>query len=180
MLILAIDPAPAYDSYCIIDTDDYFCLECGKVNVESFRRIMNTRLEFDKVVIEGMSSYHAAVGETTFDTCYEIGRLMEIAERTPIVDSETGGLTVRPADLIKRRDVKRLLHLPSNTNDAGVIQYLTHRFAAGEPNFGKGTKSRPSWFYGFKADIWQAYALGVAYIDREGFEHCEINRFGRR
>lgn len=179
MLILSIDPAPAYDSYCIIDTDDYFCLECGKVNVESFRRIMNTRLEFDKVVIEGMSSYHAAVGETTFETCYEIGRLMEIAERTPVVDSETGGLTVRPADVIKRRDVKRLLHLPSNTNDAGIIQYLTHRFAPNEPNYGKGTKKRPSWFYGFRQDIWQAYALGVAYIDREGFEHRECNRFER-
>lgn len=179
MLILSIDPAPVYDSYCIIDTDDYFCVECGKVNVESFRRIMNTRLEFEKVVIEGMSSYHAAVGETTFDTCYEIGRLMEIAERTPVVDSETGGLTVRPADVIKRRDVKRLLHLPSNTNDAGIIQYLTHRFAPNEPNYGKGTKKHPSWFYGFKADIWQAYALGVAYIDREGFTHRNCNRFER-
>jgi hypothetical protein len=104
---------------------------------------------------------------------------MEIAERTPVEDIENGGLTIRPADVIKRRDVKRLLHLPSNTNDAGIIQYLTHRFAPNEPNYGKGTKKNPSWFYGFRADIWQAYALGVAYIDREGFQHRKCNRFER-
>lgn len=178
MLILAIDPAPVYHSYCLIDTDDYYCVECGKVKADHFRRLMNNHLTYNRVVIEGMSSYHAAVGETTFATCYEIGRLMEIAHRVPLWNGDT--FINYPAEVITRREVKRLLHLPSNTNDAGVIQYLTHRFAPNEPNFGKGTKSRPSWFYGFKADIWQAYALGVAYIDREGFEHCDINRFGRR
>lgn len=169
MIILAIDPAPVLSAYCIIDTTDYFCLECGKVENKRLKHIIERRFEYDRAVIEGVSSYGARVGESVFATCYMIGRMCEAVERA----------TGREMEIIKRRDVKHLLHLPSNTNDRGVIQYLTHRFAEGEKNYGKGTKKKPSWFYGFKADIWQAYALGVAYIDREGFQHRKCNRFER-
>lgn len=177
MQILSIDPAPELSAYCIIDTDDYFCLECGKVPNGSLERIIRTRLTFDRAIIEGVSSYGARVGDSVFETCYEVGRLCEIIESTARLGEALGEWEFHEAEIIKRREVKRLLHLPSNTNDAGVIQYLTHRFADGEPNFGKGTKAHPSWFFGFKADIWQAYALGVAYIDREGFEHRARDRF---
>lgn len=179
MIILAIDPAPALSAYCIIDTTDYFCLECGKVPNESLERIIRTRLIFDMAVIEGVSSYGARVGESVFETCYEVGRLCVIIEDTAKIGEALGEWEFHEAEIIKRRDVKHLLHLPSNTNDRGVIQYLTHRFAEGEKNYGKGTKKHPSWFYGFKQDIWQAYALGVAYIDREGFQHRKCNRFER-
>lgn len=32
-------------------------------------------------------------------------------------------------------------------------------------NHGKGTKANPGWFYGFRADVWQAHALAVYAAD---------------
>lgn len=49
--------------------------------------------------------------------------------------------------------------------DSQIIKHLVDKFAPGEQNNGKGTKNSPGWFYGFKGDIWQAYALGIAYDD---------------
>lgn len=50
-------------------------------------------------------------------------------------------------------------------NDATVRQALVDRFAPGQPNHGKGTKAAPGWFHGFRADVWQAYALAVYVAD---------------
>jgi hypothetical protein len=47
--------------------------------------------------------------------------------------------------------------------DSQIIKYLADKFTLDEKNNGKGTKKNPGWFYGFKGDIWQAYALGVAF-----------------
>lgn len=73
-----------------------------------------------------------------------------------------------PVYLITRAKVKgRLLGRPSGGKsvDSQIITYLVNRFSPDGLNSGKGTKSDPGFFYGFKGDIWQAYALGVAYID---------------
>jgi hypothetical protein len=75
--------------------------------------------------------------------------------------------TSRPTDpeLVYRRDVK-LHHCHSaKAKDANITQALIDRFAPGVPNRGKGTKAEPGWFYGFKADIWAAYALAVYVAD---------------
>jgi hypothetical protein len=54
----------------------------------------------------------------------------------------------------------------SSAKDSNITQALIDRFAMGRPNRGKGTKAEPGWFYGFRKDIWQAYALGVLEADK--------------
>ena len=55
----------------------------------------------------------------------------------------------------------------AKAKDSNIRQALVDRFAPGQPNYGKGTKAQPGWFYGFNADIWQAYALAVYAADTQ-------------
>jgi hypothetical protein len=45
--------------------------------------------------------------------------------------------------------------------DSNIRQALIDRF--GEV----GVKARPGFFYGFKKDIWAAFAVGVTYLDKK-------------
>jgi hypothetical protein len=105
-------------------------------------------------VIEMVASYGMAVGADVFETCVWIGRFYQVLEDRCF---EPG--------LIKRHPIK-LHHCHSaNAKDSNITQALVDRFAPGQPNHGKGTKASPGWFYGFKSDIWAAYALAVYAMD---------------
>ena len=46
------------------------------------------------------------------------------------------------------------------------MRALVERYARGAPNYGKGTKGMPGFFYGFRADMWAAMAVATTYIDK--------------
>jgi hypothetical protein len=156
MRILAIDPGCTESGFAVIEHTTCEPITVGKTNNNDLRRrIMSGELlvGVDRVSIEMVASYGMAVGKDVFETCVWIGRYFELV----YLDFD-----VR---LTYRRDVKLHHCGTSKAKDANITQALIDRFASGEPNRGKGTKADPGWFYGFKADIWQAYALAVYVAD---------------
>ena len=149
MKILAIDPGTIESAYCVIDEETYKPEEFGKVKNEILLNLIYSRLSnsvnYYTMVIEMIASYGMPVGKEVFDTCIWIGRFVEAYDKD--------------YKFIYRKDEKINICNSMKAKDSNIRQALIDRF--GEV----GTKKNPGWFYGFKADIWQAYAVGVTYLD---------------
>lgn len=157
--ILGLDPGNKFTGYCLVDAElrpIRFGKESnGEVMDECVNIITSARFHPITVVIERVASYGMAVGSEVFETCEWIGRFaQELGHYAPI-------------GYVYRRDEKKYICGSPTANDAAIRRALADRFAYGEPNYGKGTKKEPGFFYGFKADIWSAYAVCVTYHDVE-------------
>lgn len=151
MKIIAIDPGNIESAYCVIDSKTYKPLEFDKIKNETLEVGFwnQNQYKIDKLVIEMIASYGMAVGKEVFDTCVWIGRFVELASLQAI-----------EVEYIYRKDEKMNLCHSMKAKDSNIRQALIDRF-------GKvGTKKNPEWFYGFKKDIWSAYAVGVTYLDK--------------
>lgn len=155
MNILAIDPGNIESAYCVIDADTYKPVEFGKIANERIALGMKFA-DYDLLVIEMIASYGMPVGQEVFDTCVWIGRFKEIAL-----------MKSKQVDYIYRKEEKMNLCNSMKAKDSNIRQALIDRFGV------VGTKKNPGWFYGFKKDIWQAYAVGVTYLDKK--RGSEIN-----
>lgn len=152
-MLLAIDPGNKESAYVIMD-ENYKPIKFGKLDnydlisevviISEFADYKPDAMDF---AIEMVASYGMAVGAEVFETVFWIGRFWEAAfgfkERTKIY----------------RKDEKMNLCGSMKAKDSNIIQALKDRFGD------KGTKKNPGWFYGFSKDIWQAYAVGVTYLD---------------
>lgn len=157
MRILAIDPGNTHSGWVIIDSQTRQPLHIGKSPNELVLEHCYGDLQWDIAVIEMIASYGMAVGREVFDTCIWIGRYTEAMNDN--IGDKLPTYTVR--------QTVKLHHChTSKAKDANITQALIDRFTPGQPNRGKGTTKNPGWFYGFKADIWQAYALAVQHADQ--------------
>lgn len=155
MKILAIDPGNKESGYVYLDRD-LKPIEFGKIeNDELLHYIIEENFNMGYAAIEMVASYGMAVGKEVFDTCVWIGRFYEAIESTTAIEPQ----------FVYRKDEKINLCHSMKANDSTITQALVDRFAYGVRNHGKGTKEEKGWFYGFKKDIWQAYAVGVTYYD---------------
>lgn len=154
MRILAIDPGTTESGWCVIDADDCAPLEFGKTHNDELLKMLPDMV-FDEAVIEMVASYGMAVGADVFETCIWVGRFLQV-----------GRYLGAAVELSFRRIVKLHLCHSGRAKDGEIVQALIDRFARGQANHGKGTRARPGFFYGFRADIWQAYALAVTYADQ--------------
>jgi len=147
-MILAIDPGNELSAYCMIDRATLQPLDKAKVPNADLRALCYKATDIDSAVIERVESYGMGVGKTIFDTCIWTGKFSEALEYVGV-----------PVTLLPRRSVKLHICGQARAKDSNIIAALQERFGV------KGTKKNPGWFYGFAADMWQAYALGVTYIE---------------
>jgi len=154
MNILSIDPGNKQSGYYYVSKKDKRLFDL--IDNEILLNLINKQYGIiDKLVIEMVASYGMAVGQTIFDTCVWIGRFQQVAVMNNI-----------EVELVYRKDVKLHLCNSVRAKDSNVKQALIDRFAMNPNiNHGKGHKSSPDFFYGFKKDIWQAFALWVYYND---------------
>ena len=161
-MILAIDPGNIESGVVLIRESDLKPLVAEKIDNDTLLdNLIMDRYEryddiecIDYIAIEMIASYGMAVGKTVFDTCVWIGRFIQAFHGEPI-----------KLQYIYRKDEKMNLCGSMKAKDSNIIQALIDRFAPNTSNKGKGTKKEPGWFYGFKKDIWQAYAVGITYHD---------------
>ena len=151
---LAIDPGNTGSAYILID-ERCRPLQFGKLPNADMLGVLSS-VDADVAAIEMIASYGMAVGAEVFETCVWIGRFVEHLDNR---------LVRLPAHLIKRLPVKVHHCHDAKAKDSNIRQALVDRFAPGLPNHGKGTARLPGWFYGFRADVWAAYALAVYAAD---------------
>ena len=146
--ILAIDPGDVLSAYVIMDAKTYKPYKIGLIPNEEMIKILRTE-EFDFMAIEMIASYGMPVGKSIFDTCVWIGRFIETVVFRNISYEQ-----------IYRLEEKLTICFSVKANDSNIRQALIDRFGV------VGTKKNPGFFYGFKKDIWAAFAVGCTFLDK--------------
>ena len=148
--ILAIDVGTEESGYCLIDFETYKPLDFGKVNNEDLLNIVKTE-DYQVLVYEEFACYGMPIGASTITSITWNGRYIQSA-----LDRNQRIVVAR----VYRKDEKMNLCHSMKAKDSNIRQALIDRF--GEV----GTKKNKGFFYGFKKDIWSAYAVGITWIDK--------------
>lgn len=157
MKLLAIDPGNVQSAFVVVDEN--YTIHYKEKNENQLVLEQMQGFSPDKVVIEKITSYGMAVGREVFDTCIWIGRFSQAAIALGI-----------PVEYILRQEEKLAICHNPKAGDTNIRRALIDRFAKHDLKNGKGTKKNPDLFYGFKADIWAAFAVAVTYLDKTNTE----------
>lgn len=155
--VIAIDPGNTKSAYCIIDADTLRPQLFGILENEALRKEIRAMKfeEEDGATIEMIQSYGNLIGKDVLDTVFWIGRLYETLRRK----------VYQKPQLIYRVEEKTHICHDSKAGDPNIRRALIDRFAKHDFRTGRGTLKNPDWFYGFKDDIWAAYAVGLTFIE---------------
>jgi hypothetical protein len=143
-MILAIDPGPTQCGWAILS--GYTVMDSGVSDLHQTLALLRgtcTHAPTARVAVEMIASYGRPVGAEVFETCVNIGRMVETcAER---------GVSV---ELITRLQVKLHVCDSGAAKDPHIRQALIDLLGP------VGIKSRPGPLHGVKSHAWAA--LGVA------------------
>lgn len=150
---LAIDVGTTETGYCVADMYNLKPIEFGKVDNEYLLNQMQI-INYDILVYEKFQSYGMGIGQSTIDSIEWNGRYIQTALDRLV--------KVYP---MPRKEVKINICGSLRAKDTNIRLALIDRFAKHDFKNGKGTKKNQDWFYGFKADVWSAYAILVTFHD---------------
>lgn len=157
MKILAIDPGNKQSAYCIVDSETFRPTGFNIVNNAQLIKVLRGMKfdEQDRAAIEMVQSYGNLIGKDVLDTVFWIGRFYETLRRK----------FYNEPNLIYRMEEKIHICHDSKAGDSNIRRALIDRFARHDFRTGRGTLKNPDWFYGFRDDIWAAYAVGLTFIE---------------
>jgi hypothetical protein len=142
-MILAIDPGPQRSAY--VAWTDGRVVDSGWLDNFDVRvRVAYYARKRQRIAVEMIASYGMAVGASVFNTCVEIGRMVEVANAHGV-----------NAELIFRKDVKLHVCGSPRAKDANIRQALMDTYGP------VGTKKQPGPLYGVKSHVWAALAVAV-------------------
>lgn len=145
-MIVGIDPGPSESAYCQIE--GYDIKRAGKVDNEFLIDLLYG-LNPSHVAIESIQSYGMPVGREVFDTCYQIGRIIQ-----KCVD---GGI---PYSLYPRPEYVRAICGVSKVSDSILRQSLLLRF-------GGDKKGEALHLLKGASDKRSAFAVAVYHLDKD-------------
>lgn len=141
MRILGIDPSNTRHAWALVEGKKVW----GFGRDFSNEGVGPTLRSADLVVIEMIASYGMAVGAHTFDTCVEIGILIQ--------QLAMENCTIRR---ITRVEVKRIVCRSASAKDANV------RAAAIDHFGGPAATKKGGQLHGAAQDVWAALAVAIA------------------
>jgi len=152
MKVLAVDPGTNESAYIIWDGE-----QIGDFDIADNEDVLDEILgrDYDELLIEMVASYGMPVGKSVFETCVWIGRFWQYFKLK----------TDKDPTLVYRKDVKMHHCYSMKATDSNIRHAIIDKYAPDVRNHGKGTKKEPGFFYGFKDDTWQAFALASYYTE---------------
>jgi hypothetical protein len=138
VFVVGIDPGDTQSAYAVVDAN-YEVVEADKVENEDLALFLKCTLVDTHVVVEGIQSYGMPVGRNVFDTCYQIGRILQICDDLGL-----------PWTIYNRPEYTKAICGVQKINDSVLRQALLLRFGGdkkGEPlNKLKGSTDKRSAF----------------------------------
>ncbi len=147
MKILGIDPGNEESAYAIVN-DKYEILSADKVSNDELLQVIDM-MDYGAISLESIQSYGMPVGRTTFETCFMIGRIIQMASDR----KKLCLLYPRP------KIAQGIIGQGGKYNDATMRQALLIRF-------GGDKKSEPlNILKGGGSDKRSAFATAVYHLD---------------